>query len=126
MHKAFKYKKNLYQPCFIDHINDKYNNLDIYTEQEFNNILGREMKNKIDIAININLLCEYLKLSKNEINQYLLWLYQKGSIILFSNGYANNFWDKHKNSDLNIKDIYLIRFSNLKYRKFLAAHDKFR
>ena len=48
-------------------------------------------------------------LTKIEVDKYLLWLYRKGSIVLFSNGHGNSFYDKDKNTDKNIENIYLIR-----------------
>lgn len=84
----------------------------LYDTDAFDRLLVSEYKKKgLDIALNINSLSKQLKLSHEEIDGYLMWLYKKGSIILFSNGYGNSFYDKEKNSDKNIENIYLIRLN---------------
>ena len=44
---------------------------------------------------------------------------QKGNIILFSNGYDNGFYDKKKNLDKDLKNIYLIRLTDF----YLKLHE---
>lgn len=112
---TFEYRKKLYKPNFLDGIyklDKNYNELDQYDTDAFDRLLVSEYKKKgLDIALNINSLSKQLKLSHKEIDGYLMWLYKKGSIILFSNGYGNSFYDKEKNSDKNIENIYLIRLN---------------
>ena len=107
---AYKYKGKIYKPSYIDSLGKNLNELDSYESKEFNKLLALESKkNGLDIALNINSLSRKLKISKIEVDKYLLWLYRKGSIVLFSNGHGNSFYDKDKNTDKNIENIYLIR-----------------
>jgi len=110
---TFEYKKRRYRPNFLDGIykvSKDYNELDQYDTRAFDELLAAEYKKKgLDIALNINSLSKRLKLSNEEINGYLMWLYKKESIVLYSNGYGNSFYDKEKNTDKNIENIYLIR-----------------
>ena len=110
---TFEYKKRRYRPNFLDGIykvSKNYNELDQYDTRAFDELLAAEYKKKgLDIALNINSLSKRLKLSNEEINGYLMWLYKKESIVLYSNGYGNSFYDKEKNTDKNIENIYLIR-----------------
>ena len=107
---AYKYKGKIYRPSYIDSIGKNLNELDSYDSEEFNKLLALESKkNGLDIALNINSLSRKLKIAKLEVDKYLLWLYKKGSIVLFSNGHRNSFYDKDKNTDKNIENIYLIR-----------------
>jgi len=128
---TFEYRKKLYKPNFLDGIyklDKNYNELDQYDTDAFDRLLVSEYKKKgLDIALNINSLSKQLKLSHKEIDGYLMWLYKKGSIILFSNGYGNSFYDKEKNSDKNIENIYLIRLKKQfidKINKSLKIIDK--
>ena len=110
---TFEYKKRRYRPNFLDGIykvSKDYNELDQYDTRAFDELLAAEYKKKgLDIALNINSLSKRLKLSNEEIDGYLMWLYKKESIVLYSNGYGNSFYDKEKNTDKNIENIYLIR-----------------
>ena len=114
---AFEYKKKEYEPNFVDSLGVNINKLDNYDKEEFDKLIALAYKkNGLDITLNINSLSKQLKLDNTQINKYLIWLYKKGSIVLYSNGYENSFYDKEKNTDKNIKDIYLIR---LKKERFL-------
>ena len=107
---AFEYKKKEYEPNFVDSLGMNINKLDNYDTEEFDKLIALAYKkNGLDITLNINSLSKQLKLDNTQINKYLIWLYKKGSIVLYSNGYENSFYDKEKNTDKNIKDIYLIR-----------------
>ena len=127
-HNTYKYKGKIYEPYFIDSLGNNSHNLDHYDLKEFDKLLVlKSEKNGPDIALNINSVSKKLKISEIEINKYLLWLYKRGSIVLYSNGYKNNFYEKEKNTDKNIENIYLIRlkkdFIN-KINKSLKIIDK--
>lgn len=118
---AYKYKGKIYKPSYIDSLGKNLNELDSYESEEFNKLLAlKSKKNGLDIALNINSLSRKLKISKIEVNKYLLWLYEKESIVLYSNGYGNSFYDKDKNTDKNIENIYLIRLR----KKFIDKINK--
>ena len=115
---TYKYNGKIYQPYFIDSLGNNSHNLDYYDSEEFDKLLVlKSEKNGLDIALNINTVSKKLKISEIEINKYLLWLYKRGLIVLYSNGYKNNFYEKEKNKDKNIKNIYLIRLKKDFIRK---------
>ena len=119
----FKYRNKFYKPNFLDGIyklTKNYNPLDHYDTDEFDRLLALEyQKQGANIALNINFLSKELNLSHKKINDYLMWLYKKGKIILFSNGYDNGFYDKKKNLDKDLRNIYLIRLT----RFYLNLHE---
>ncbi|PCH82813.1 MAG: hypothetical protein COC02_05045 [Rhodospirillaceae bacterium] len=122
--KIFNYKNKCYEPNFLDGIfklSKTLNDLDQYDTFAFDQLLLTAYKKEgLDIALNINSISKKLKLSNEKINKYLMWLYKIEFIVLYSNGYQNSFYDKEKNKDKNIENIYLIRLKKSSIEKIIS------